>query len=338
MGNPESRKLNMARAISEAIAQEMRIDESVFCMGEDIRYVGGIWGHTAGLHEEFGDSRVIDTPISETAFIGAGAGAAMAGMRPIVELMFADFFGVCMNSIYSAAAKTHFMSGGQVSVPMVINTAVGGGYGDAAQHSQCLYSTFAHMPGLKVVMPSNANDAKGLMTAAIRDDNPVVFMLHKNLLGVPFLGDERRATNSVPRDQYTIPLETASIVREGNDITFVSIGVGVYHCLTAADQLAAEGVNAEVIDAISIAPLDRERIAKSVKKTGHLVVVEDDYRSYGFASEVVASVTESCHSDLKRAPLRITYPDVSVPFSPPLEDYCLPNPEKVKAAASALLL
>jgi len=333
MTDNSGRKLNMARAISEAIAQEMRLDANVFCMGEDIRHVAGIWGHTAGLHEEFGDERIMDTPISEAAFIGAGVGAATQGMRPIVELMFADFFGVCMNSIYSAAAKTHYMSGGQFNVPMVINTAVGGSYGDAGQHSQCLYSTFAHLPGLKVVLPSNAYDAKGMMTAAIRDNNPVVFMLHKNLLGVPFLGDERRATTIVPRELYEVPLDKAKIVREGTDISLISLGASLYHCLDASTELEREGISAEVLDLRSIAPLDREAIIATVAKTGRLVAVEDDYKSYGVTSEVIATAVETDISLLRSAPQRIAYPDVSVPFSRPMEEFCLPDKHDIVAAA-----
>ena len=332
-----NRKLNMGRAISEAIAQEMRLDERVFCMGEDVRHVGGIWGHTAGLFEEFGEDRIIDTPISETGFIGAGVGAAIEGMRPIVELMFADFFGVCMNQIYSAAAKTPYMSGGQVSVPMVINTAVGGNYGDAAQHSQCLYSTFAHLPGLKVVLPSNSYDAKGMMIAAIRENSPVVFMLHKNCLGVPFLGIEERATVEVPREQYCVPLDKANIVKEGIDVTIVSLGICLYHSLNAAESLAEEGIVAEVIDIRSIAPLDRETIIRSVEKTGRLVVVDDDYKSYGVGAEIICSVVENDASVLKSSPQRVAYPDISVPFSPPMEQYALPNADKVYTATKLTL-
>lgn len=333
MANGGKRRLTMARAISEAIAQEMRADERVFCMGEDVRHLGGIWGHTAGLYEEFGGERVLDTPISETAFIGAGVGAAIEGMRPIVELMFVDFFGVCMDQIYGSAGKIPYMSGGQLKVPLVLNTAVGGAYCDGAQHSQCLYATFAHLPGLKVVLPSNAFDAKGMMIAAIRDDRPVVFMLHKNLLGVPFLGLEERATVAVPREPYTVSLEKAAVVHEGRDLTIVSLGVCVYHALDAAAALEAEGVSAEVVDLRSIAPLDRDTILASVERTGRLVVVDDDYRSYGIGAEVIASVTERSFAALKAAPQRVAYPDISVPFSRPMEQFALPNPEKVLAAA-----
>lgn len=331
------RRLTMARAINEAIAQEMRADERVFCLGEDIRHVGGVWGHTAGLYEEFGSERVLDTPISETGFIGAAVGAAIEGMRPIVELMFVDFFGVCMDQIYGSAGKIPYMSGGQLRVPLVLNTAVGGAYGDAAQHSQCLYATFAHLPGLKVVLPSNAFDAKGMMIAAIRDERPVVFMMHKNLLGVPFLGLEERATVHVPREPYTVPLDKAAVVREGRDLTIVSLGVCLYHALDAASALEAEGVSAEVVDIRSIAPLDRDTISASVARTGRLVVVDDDYRSYGVGAEVIASVAESRFGALRAAPQRVGVPDVSIPFSHPMEQFVLPDAGKVLAAAKRTL-
>jgi pyruvate dehydrogenase E1 component beta subunit len=337
MAGESKRKLNMGRAISEAIAQEMRQDARVFCMGEDIRHVGGVWGHTAGLYDEFGGGRIIDTPISETGFIGAGVGAAIEGMRPIVDLMFVDFFGVCMDQIYGSAGKIPYMSGGQMSVPMVINTAVGGSYCDAAQHSQCLYATFAHLPGLKVVLPSNAYDAKGMMTAAIRDNNPVIFMMHKNCLGVPFLGLEERATVHVPREQYTVPLDRANIVKAGKDITIVSLGICLYHSLDAAARLAEEGVSAEVVDIRSIAPLDHETIFKSVARTGRLVVVDDDYKSYGIGAEVIAGIAEKDISVLKSSPQRVEFPDISIPFSRPMEQFALPNADKVYAAAKLTL-
>lgn len=337
MSTQSERKLNMARAIGEAVAQEMRDNEDVFYMGEDIRHIAGVWGHTAGLYEEFGGERIMDTPISESAFISAGVGAAIEGMRPIVDLMFVDFVGVCLNAIYSAAGKTHYMSGGQLRVPMVINTAVGGNYCDAAQHSQCLYATFAHLPGIKVVLPSNAYDAKGMMIAAIRDNNPVVFMMHKNLVGVPFLGDERRATTVVPREQYTVPLNKANIVREGSDVTIVSLGCCLYHSIDAAEALEKEGVSVEVVDLRSIAPIDRETIVESVKKTGRLVTVEDDYKSVGVTAEVIALATEQDINAFKAAPQRVAFPDVSIPFSRPMEQFCLPNKDAVIAAVKRTL-
>lgn len=333
MSQTTQRKLSIGRAMNEAMAQEMRGDPSVFLMGEDIRSFGGIWGHTAGLVEEFGLDRIRDTPISEAAFIGAAAGAAMQGMRPIVELMFVDFVGVCLNAIYSLAGKTCYFSGGQVKVPLVINTAVGGGYSDAGQHSQVLWSLFAHLPGLKVVCPSNAYDAKGLMTAAIRDSNPVVYMFHKNLQGVPFLGLVKGSVNEVPESGYTIPIGKAAVLREGRDITLIGVGATVYMALDAAEELSKEGISAEVIDIRTIQPLDRETLCTSVRKTGRLVVVDDDYFSYGLTGEIIASVTDGCWSSLKGPPQRVAYPDITVPFSPPLERFALPNAAKVVASA-----
>jgi pyruvate dehydrogenase E1 component beta subunit len=323
--------------MNEAMAQEMRSDPSVFLMGEDVRSFGGVWGHTAGLLEEFGPDRVLDTPISETAFIGAGVGAAARGMRPIVELMFVDFVGVCLDAIYSLAGKMCYFSGGQVSVPMVINTAVGGGYGDGGQHSQVMWPVFAHLPGLKVVCPSNAYDAKGLMISAIRDNNPVVFMFHKNLQGVAFLGLVKGSVNEVPTQTYTVPIGTAKVVRQGSDISLVGVGATVHIALEAADELSKGGTQAEVVDLRTIQPLDRQTLCASVQKTGRLVVVDDDYMSYGLTGEIVASATEACWSALKGPPQRVAYPDITVPFSPSMERFALPNAAKTLAAARRAL-
>ena len=242
----KERKLTVARAMAEAVAQEMRLDPKVFVMGEDIGQLGGVFGNTRGLYEEFGKTRIRDTPISETAFIGAAVGAASDGMRPIVELMFVDFFGVCMDAIYNLMAKNTYFSGGKVPVPMVLMASTGAGYSDAAQHSQCLYGTFAHLPGMKVVVPSNAYDAKGLMTAAIRDDNPVVYLFHKALQGMGWLGTEKGATVPVPEEPYIVEIGKAKTVREGRDVSLVSLGAGVHHALRAATQLEKDGVSAEV--------------------------------------------------------------------------------------------
>ena len=217
------RKLTMAQAIAEAIGQEMERDPTVFVMGEDIGKYGGIFGATGGLLDKFGPERIMDTPISETAFIGTATGAAAAGLRPIAELMFVDFFGVCMDQIYNHLAKNTYMAGGHLKLPVVLTTAIGGGYSDAAQHSQCLYATFAHMPGLKVVVPSNAYDAKGLMTQAIRDDNPVMFMYHKGIMGLPWMAFYEGSSNEVPEEQYTIPFGQAKVVRAGEDVTIVTL-------------------------------------------------------------------------------------------------------------------
>ena len=332
MTKSNERKLTIARAMAEATAQEMRIDPSVFVMGEDIGPLGGVYGNTRGLIEEFGAERIRDTPISETAFIGAAVGAAQDGMRPVVELMFVDFFGVCFDAIYNLMAKNIYFSGGNVKVPMVLMTSTGGGYSDGGQHSQCLYGTFAHLPGMKVVAPSNAYDAKGLMTAAMRDDSPVVYMYHKGLQGMGWLGTEAGATVHVPEETYTLEIGKAKVVREGKDVSIVSCGMGVHNALKAAKKLEDQGVSAEVVDLVSLVPLDRETIRASVAKTGRLIVVDEDYMSYGLSGEIIASVTEHDISVLKAAPKRVAFPDVPIPFARVMEQFCLPNPDKIVAA------
>ncbi|MCJ7871310.1 alpha-ketoacid dehydrogenase subunit beta [Phaeobacter sp. J2-8] len=332
MTKSNERKLTIARSMAEAVAQEMRIDQNVFVMGEDIGPLGGVYGNTRGLIEEFGAERIRDTPISETAFIGAAVGAAQDGMRPVVELMFVDFFGVCFDAIYNLMAKNTYFSGGNFKVPMVLMTSTGGGYSDAGQHSQCVYGTFAHLPGMKVVAPSNAYDAKGLMTAAMRDDSPVVYMYHKGLQGMGWLGTEAGATVHVPEESYTVEIGKAKIVREGRDVTIVSLGMGVHNALKAAKTLESQGVSAEVVDLVSLVPLDRDTIRASVAKTGRLIVVDEDYMSYGVSGEIIASVTEHNISVLKAAPKRVAFPDVPIPFARVMEQYCLPNPDKIVAA------
>lgn len=330
------RRFTIARAMAEAVAQEMRIDPRVFVMGEDIGQLGGVYGNTRGLIEEFGAERVRDTPISETAFMGAAVGAASDGMRPVVELMFVDFFGVCFDAIYNLMAKNIYFSGGEVKVPVVMMTSTGGGYSDGGQHSQCLYSTFAHLPGMKVVCPSNAYDAKGLMTAAIRDDSPVIYMYHKTLQGMGWLGTEPGATVHVPEESYTIPFGKAAIVREGTDVTIVGVAMGVHNGLKAAEKLAAQGISAEVVDLRTLVPLDRDTVFNSVKKTGRLIVVDEDYNSYGLTGEIIATIAERDISVLKASPKRVAYPDIPIPFSRPMEQFALPNPDKIVAAFHAM--
>nr|WP_047168425.1 alpha-ketoacid dehydrogenase subunit beta [Sphingomonas sp. Y57] len=332
----KKRKLTIAKAMSEAIAQEMRRDSSVFVMGEDVGVLGGVFATTQGLHTEFGDERVRDTPISETAFISAAVGAAAVGMRPIAELMFVDFFGVCFDAIYNLAAKQSYFSGGSVSCPIVLMTSVGGGYSDGGQHSQCLYATFAHMPGLKVVAPSNAYDAKGLMLAAIRDDNPVIFMCHKALQGVGWLGTEPRAVCHVLREPYEVPIGQAVVVRPGTDVTLVGWAWTLHLALEAAATLEAEGLSAEVIDVRTLAPLDIQTILESVRRTGRLVVVDEDYGHCGLAGEIMARVCENAFQSLRAPPVRITYPDVPPPFARVLEQHVLPSAAKVVDAVRSL--
>lgn len=327
----DNRRLTTAKAISEAIAQEMRSDPNVFVMGEDVGPYGGIFGSTGGLFEEFGHSRVIDTPISESGFIGAGIGAAVEGMRPVVELMFVDFMGVCFDQIYNHMAKIHYESGGNVTVPMVLMTAVGGGYSDAAQHSQCLWATFAHMPGMKVVAPSNPYDAKGLMISAIRDDNPVIFMFHKGVMGLPWMAKNPRSIGMVPGEEYTVPIGKAAIPHPGSDVTVVSVSMSVQHCLDVAEQLDGK-ISVEVIDLRSIVPLDREAVLTSVAKTGRLVIVDEDYRSFGLSGELAATIAEVDPTMLKAPIQRVCYPDNPVPYSRVLEYAALPTRDKIAAA------
>jgi pyruvate/2-oxoglutarate/acetoin dehydrogenase E1 component len=337
MSTVTQRRLTIAKAMSEALSQAMQTDPNVLVLGEDIAKLGGVFGTTQGLLDRFGPARVRDTPISETAFIGAAVGLAASGMRPVVELMFVDFFGVCMDAIYNLAAKQSYFSGGQVACPMVLMTSVGGGYGDAGQHSQCLYATFAHLPGMKVVIPSNAHDAKGLMLAAIADDNPVIFMFHKALQGMGWLGTVQRSIVHVPAEPFVVPIGEAAVVRAGADVTLVGWGVTLHHALDAAEALARDGIDAEVIDVRTLAPLDRHTINISVARTGRLVVIDDDYRSCGVAAEIIASVCENPSVRLRSAPRRISYPDVPVPFAPELEHSLLPNAAKIVALVHELV-
>ena len=332
----KKRKLTIAKAMAEAIQLEMRASNDVLVMGEDIAKLGGVFGNTQGLLDEFGSDRVRDTPISETGFIGAAVGMAGSGMRPVVELMFVDFFGVCMDAIYNLAAKQSYFSGGNVTCPMVLMTSVGGGYGDAGQHSQTLYATFGHLPGLKVVIPSTAYDAKGMMAAAIADPNPVIFMYHKALQGMGWLGTVQRSITHVPGEHYTIPLDKAAVVREGKDITLVGLGHTVHLALDAAEKLADQDISAEVIDLRSIAPLDRDTILSSVRKTGAILSVDDDYHSYGIGAEIIATVAERDDVKLKSAPKRISYPDIPVPFAPEMEHFVLPNANKIVEAVTQM--
>ena len=334
-----NRILTMSQAISEGIAQEMTRDANVFVMGEDIGSYGGIFGATGGLLEKFGKDRIMDTPISETAFIGAATGAAAAGLRPIVELMFVDFFGVCMDQIYNHLAKNTYMSGGHVKLPVVLTTAIGGGYSDAAQHSQCLYGTFAHMPGIKVVVPSNAYDAKGLMIQAIRDDNPVVFMYHKGIMGLPWMAYFEGSSNAVPEEAYAIPFGQAKIVKEGSDLTIVSISQMVQKAVLAANELAEQGIHAEVIDLRTLVPLDKETVLKSVRKTGRLLIADEDYLGFGLTGEIAALIAENLDTVTLKAPIkRLAVPNVPIPYSRPLEQFVIPQVANIVLAAQQLLL
>lgn len=332
------RKLTTQKAISEAIAQEMERDETVFVLGEDIGVYGGIFGATEGLLDRFGPERVMDTPISETAFIGAAVGAAVNGMRPIAELMFIDFFGVCMDQIYNNMAKIHYFSGGNITVPMVLMTAAGGGYSDAGQHSQTLWGTFAHLPGMKVVVPSNPYDAKGLMISAIRDDNPVLYIFHKGVLGLGWMTNNPRATGNVPEEAYSVPIGKAAVPREGTDLTIATVSLSVHRALDAAEELEKEGISAEVLDLRSLVPLDREAILESVRKTHRLLVVDEDYQSFGMTGEVITTAVQGAFDYLDAPPARLAVPDVPIPYSRVLEQYVIPDANAIVDGAKRLLM
>ena len=329
------RELTMSRAMVESIAHEMRENEEVFYMGEDVADYGGIFDSTQGLLDEFGRDRIMDVPISETAYLGAAVGAAQEGMRPIAELMFADFFGVAMDQIYNQLAKNTYMSGGNVNVPLVLTAAVGGTYNDAAQHSQTLYGTFAHVPGLKIAVPSTAYDAKGLMHNAIRDDDPVMYLFHKRLMGIGWMPAPDGPKTPVPETDYTIPFGSADVKREGADVTVVTLGLHVHRALDAAKSLAAEGIDVEVIDLRTLVPLDTDTVLESVRKTGRLVVVDEDYRSFGVTGEIVASVADRDLGALE-AVERVAVPDVPIPYARPMENEVIPDADDIEARVRAV--
>ncbi len=320
------------QAINEAMAQEMERDKTVVVFGEDnvggtgspgeMDAWGGVMGVTKGLYGKF-PNQILDTPISESAFIGAAAGAASSGLRPIAELMFVDFMGVCFDQIFNQAAKFRYMFGGKARVPMVIRTMWGAGIRAASQHSQSLIPIFTHIPGLKVVVPSNPYDAKGLMIASIRDDDPVIFFEHKVLYTME--GD-------VPDEPYVVPLGEAEIVREGEDVTVVALGRMVSMAEQAAAALADEGIEVEIVDPRTTSPLDEETIYESVENTGRLVVVDESYPRCSMADDIVALVSQNCFEHLKAAPRMLTPPHAPPPFSPSLEDLYVPDPERVANA------
>ena len=332
-----TRRITTAKAMAEAIGLEMRADPDVFVMGEDVGAYGGIFGSTTDLFGEFGPERVMDTPISETGFIGAGIGAAVEGLRPVVELMFVDFYGVCMDQISNHMAKIHYESGGAVNVPMVLMSATGAGYSDAAQHSQCLWGTFAHLPGMKVVVPSNPYDAKGLMTSAIRDDNPVVYLFHKGAQGLVWMEKNPRSVAHVPEEAFTVPIGEAAIAREGSDVTLVTISLSVQHSLDVAEELEGEGISLEVVDLRSLVPLDRQTVLESVAKTGKLLVVDEDYKSFGLTGEIAAIVAETDPTMLTKPVSRLAVPDVPIPYARSLEYGILPTRERIAAAVKDLM-
>ncbi|MFP4371246.1 MAG: alpha-ketoacid dehydrogenase subunit beta [Halanaerobium sp.] len=323
------KKLSYAEALREAMAEEMERDNSVFVMGEDVGIFGGCFGVTGNLVERFGEDRVRDTPITETAIIGSAVGAAMTGSRPIAEIMFAGFLGVPMDEIFNQAAKMCYMTGGQISVPMVLRVPDGAGIGAAAQHSERTEAWFTHIPGLKVVYPSNPADAKGLLKAAVRDDNPVMFFEHKILYN---------HTGDVPEDQdYIIPLGKAEVKREGSDLTIVATGILVSYALEAAEKLAEEGIELEVIDPRTLVPFDKETVLKSVEKTGKLLIATEEVKRGSFASEISAVVAEEGLFYLEQPIKRVCAPDAPVPFSSVLEKAYLPDSDKIIAAVKEMV-
>ncbi|WP_400164536.1 alpha-ketoacid dehydrogenase subunit beta [Brevibacillus sp. TJ4] len=311
-----NRTITYAAALNEALREEMKRDEDVIILGEDIGDYGGVFNVTKGLIEEFGRERIIDTPISEAGFTGAGVGAAMTGLKPVVEIMWVDFTFVAMDQILNQAAKMSYMSGGQTAVPMVIRTQGGGGRGNAAQHSQSLEAIFAQVPGIKVVAPSTPYDAKGLLKQSIREGCPVMFLENKMLYN---------QKGEVPEEEYVIPLGVADIKRTGSDVTIVSLSRMVQFSLDAAAQLEQEGISAEVIDLRTIVPLDVETVKQSVAKTNRLVIVQEAHRSYGWGAELAARIQEESFDDLDSPVLRVAAEDVPIPYNLKLEKEVLPQ-------------
>ncbi|MQA10617.1 MAG: alpha-ketoacid dehydrogenase subunit beta [Pseudonocardiaceae bacterium] len=323
------RELTYAEAIREALAQAMEADERVFLFGEDVGIYGGAFGVTGDLVHRFGTERVRDTPISELGIVGAAVGAALAGMRPIVEIQFSDFTAQAMDQIANQAAKIHFMLGGAAEVPMVLRAPGGSGTGAAAQHSQSLEAWFAHVPGLKVVMPATVADAKGLLLAAIDDPNPVVVLEHKLLY---------KQSGQVPADSGRVPLGEAAIRREGTDLTMVATGVMVSRALEAADQLAADGISATVVDPRTLKPLDSGSIVDAVVATGRALLVQEAPRSGGFMAEVAALIGDSPAFGYLRAPIRrLCGLDVPIPYAPQLERAAVPQVPDIVAEATRLV-
>jgi acetoin:2,6-dichlorophenolindophenol oxidoreductase subunit beta len=332
----KTQTVTVAEAINEAIRLEMRRNPRVFLMGEDVaggatlehleddEAWGGVLGVTKGLVQEFGRERIRDTPISESAYVGAAVGAAATGMVPIAELMFCSFIGSCMDSLLNQSSKIHYMFGGKASIPMVVRTIIGGGFRAAAQHAQTLYPVFAHIPGLKVVAPSNPADAKGLLTAALRDGNPVIFCEHIALYQIK---------GEMPEGEYVVPIGKAAVTREGKDITLVGVSMTARYALEAAEELAKYGIDAEVVDLRTVSPLDETTILNSVAKTGRLVVADESNPVCGLATHIAGIVASKGFSSLHAPVGLVTPPHSPVPFSPVLEDAYLPNAQKIVAAA-----
>ena len=320
--------MTFAQALNDAHKVEMERDPNIYVAGEDVGVYGGIFGVTAGLLDQFGDKRVKDTPITESAIIGTAVGAATVGLRPVIELMFVDFIGVALDQLYNQAAKMKYMFGGKAKIPMVMRTTCGAGIGAAAQHSQCLEAMFMHLPGLKVVMPSTPYDAKGLLIESIRDDNPVVFLEHKMLYALEA---------DVPGGDYTIPFGKADVKREGQDVTVVATAQMVHTALSAAEKLAADGISVEVVDPRTLYPLDEAGIIESVKKTHRLVIVHEEVKFAGSGAEIAALVAEEAFDYLDAQIIRVAAPFCPVPFSQPLEQAYIPSEKQIIEAVKKVM-
>ena len=340
MVQTELRQISYIQAVNEALRHELERDPTVIVMGEDIAGGGerddfqDAWGGpmrlTKGLVNDFGRKRIRDTPISEAGFVGAGVGAAASGLRPVVDLMYVGFYGVCADQITNNAAKIHFMFGGKVKIPLTIMTGIGAGTNSAAQHSETLYSIFTHFPGLKCVVPSNPYNVKGLFASAIRDDDPVIICNNRMLMGTRFEVD-------VPEASYEVPIGKADIARDGADVTLLGIGYTTLLCLQAADELASQGYEAEVVDLLSLSPMDEETILGSVRKTRKIVIVDEDYPRCSIATDISALVAEQAFDYLDAPPKRVTPPHTLVPYSRPLEALYMPDKDKVVQAALEVL-
>ncbi|MDO6655196.1 alpha-ketoacid dehydrogenase subunit beta [Anaerobacillus sp. 1_MG-2023] len=321
--------ISYIQSITQALREEMQRDKKVFVLGEDVGVRGGVFRATDGLYDEFGEQRVIDTPLAESAIAGVGIGAAMYGMRPVAEMQFADFIMPAVNQIVSEAAKIRYRSNNDWSCPITIRAPYGGGVHGALYHSQSVEALFANVPGLKIVMPSTPYDAKGLLKAAIRDDDPVLFFEHKRAY--------RLIKGQVPEEEYTLPIGKADVKREGDDITVITYGLSVHFALQAAEKLEKDGISAHILDLRTVYPLDREAIVEAAKKTGKVLLVTEDNKEGSIISEVSAIIAEECLFDLDAPIQRLAGPDVpAMPYSPPMEKYFMLNPDKVEKAMREL--
>lgn len=321
--------MSYIQAITTALKEEMQRDEKVFILGEDVGRKGGVFGATKGLHDEFGDARVLDTPLAESAIAGVGIGAAMYGMRPVAEMQFADFIMPAVNQIISEAAKIRYRSNNDWSVPMTIRAPYGGGVHGALYHSQSVEAIFANQPGLKIVMPSTPYDVKGLLKASIRDNDPVLFFEHKRAY--------RLLKGEVPDDDYVLPIGKADVKREGSDVTIITYGLAVHFALQAAEKLAGDGIDAHILDLRTIYPLDKEGIIEAAKKTGKVLLITEDNKEGSIIGEVAAIIAENCLFDLDTPVQRLAGPDVpSMPYSPKMEKFFMINPDKVEKAMREL--